>query len=307
MQNVEVYPSLRTTRSNKNIPIDQDGTNTTIIKISADKFDLLDRLGFALFVTSAVFLTIVLSFYIFAKQPDSKAIKFTFDDINLALLEEEEIEASSHEVTGPRVIRYRLPSNFSSINSDPRVTNQYNQYLTQIRFISKLIQRVTKKTTGNNLAQIIVKESKKHGYDPLFVTAVIMAESGFNKKAISSVGALGLMQLLPATAKYVASKLGENYWKGHSPLLHDESYNINLGVTYLKYLDAKFGGDKKLTLAAYNWGPGNLERSMKRGSSKLPAETQRYRDQILRNYSKWSSEFRQQQAQTTKTSANYLG
>jgi soluble lytic murein transglycosylase len=307
MQSVEIYPTLRTSRANRNFPVDQTRSRAASINLNGGKFDLLDRLGFALFVTSAVFLIIVLSFYVFAKQPDSKAKLFAFNDIDLALSPAESFFPYEFDSTGPKVIKYQLPNTFAAIKSDPRVASQYNQYLVQVRFISRLIQKITKKNAGTNLAQIIVKESKKHGYDPLFVTAVIMAESGFNKKAISSVGALGLMQLLPTTAKYISVKLGENYWKGHRPLLHDESYNINLGVTYLKYLDAKFGGDKKLTLAAYNWGPGNLERSLKRGSNKLPPETQRYRDSILRNYSKWTSEFRQQQAQNAKGNNNYVG
>ena len=307
MQSVEIYPTLRSSRANRNLPVDQNRSRAAAVNLNTEKFDLLDRLGFALFVTSAVFLIIVLSFYVFAKQPDSKAKLFAFNDIDLALSSEDILFYEESEDVGPKVIKYQLPNTFAAIKSDPRVENQYNQYLVQVRFISQLIQKITKKNAGSNLAQIIVKESKKNGYDPLFVTAVIMAESGFNKKAISPVGALGLMQLLPTTAKYISAKLGENYWKGHRPLLHDESYNINLGVTYLKYLDAKFGGDKKLTLAAYNWGPGNLERSLKRGSNKLPAETQRYRDSILRNYSKWTSEFRQQQAQNAKGVSNFLG
>jgi|GEM_PF-6530506 len=296
MPNVEIYPSLKDYRASKSSPGVRNRTNGRGATSEDATSQILDRVGFALFVTSAVALIIIFSFYFFAKQPDRKAIVLAFNDINLAL--EESLNSISiqenliKESSGPQVISYVLPDNFAAVRSDPRRASAYDHYLTQIRFISKVIQNRTKKPTGSNLAQIIVKESIKHGYDPLFVTAVIMAESGFNKKAISPVGALGLMQLLPATAKYIATKMGDEYWKGHRLLLHDESYNIQLGVSYLKYLDQKFGGDKRLTLAAYNWGPGNLQKSMNRGSNKLPSETSRYRDSILRNYTKWSNEFR---------------
>jgi hypothetical protein len=305
MQNVETYPHLRTPRVKKYSANDLKGSVDISLHSKNSNSQFLDRLGFALFITSSVALLIICSFYLMAKQPDRKAILMSFKDINLAL-EDSESEAE-YRATGPMVISYKLPTNFAAVRTDPRASSEYNQYLTQIRFISRVIQRVTKKPLGNNLAQIIVKESKKHGYDPLFVTAVIMAESGFNKKAISSVGALGLMQLLPSTAKYIAHKLGAEHWKGHRPLLHDESYNIKLGVTYLKYLSNKFGDDKRTILAAYNWGPGNVERSIKRGSTNLPSETVRYRDSIMRNYTKWTSELRQQRANSTAVKANLLG
>jgi soluble lytic murein transglycosylase-like protein len=305
MQNVETYPHLRNTRVKKCSSADLKRSVHISLQSNNGNSQFFDRLGFSLLITSTVAILIICSFYLMAKQPDRKAILMSFRDINLAL--EESYSESTYEEANPLVISYKLPSSFAAVRTDPRASSEYNQYLTQIRFISRVIQRVTKKPLGNNLAQIIVKESKKHGYDPLFVTAVIMAESGFNKKAISSVGAMGLMQLLPSTAKYIAHKLGAEHWKGHRPLLHDESYNIKLGVTYLKYLGNKFGDDKKTILAAYNWGPGNVERSIKRGSTKLPSETVRYRDSIMRNYSKWSSELRQQQVNSAAAKANLLG
>ncbi len=87
------------------------------------------------------------------------------------------------------------------------------------------------------------------------VLALIRQESGFHEGAVSSVGARGLMQLMPATAKQVAKGLKI----GYSPdRLHDPSYNVQLGTNYLGDLLSSFNGSYVLSLAAYNAGPGRV-------------------------------------------------
>jgi soluble lytic murein transglycosylase len=86
------------------------------------------------------------------------------------------------------------------------------------------------------------------------ILAVIRQESAFQEDAVSSAGALGLMQLMPATAKGVAKKTGLPYAKGR--LTSDPSYNISLGRAYLNELLGKFGGSYVLAIASYNAGPG---------------------------------------------------
>jgi soluble lytic murein transglycosylase len=86
------------------------------------------------------------------------------------------------------------------------------------------------------------------------ILAVIRQESAFQEDATSSAGALGLMQLMPATAKAVAKKNGLPYAKGR--LTSDPSYNISLGRAYLNELLGKFGGSYVLAIASYNAGPG---------------------------------------------------
>ena len=94
--------------------------------------------------------------------------------------------------------------------------------------------------------------------DKSLVLSVIRQESEFFRAAKSRTGALGLMQLMPKTAKEVAGKLKIKYEK--SKLITDENYNIRLGSHYLKYLLKRYKGSKVLTLAAYNAGPGNLRK-----------------------------------------------
>ena len=96
---------------------------------------------------------------------------------------------------------------------------------------------------------IILQAANRHQIDPDLVRAIIMAESGYNPKAISKKGARGLMQLMPRTAEALGVED-----------VFDPEHNINGGVKYFKQLLIQFDGDIKLALAAYNAGSGNVRR-----------------------------------------------
>jgi soluble lytic murein transglycosylase-like protein len=98
-------------------------------------------------------------------------------------------------------------------------------------------------------SQLIQSASEKYGVDADLVFSVIAAESNFNPRAVSRRGARGLMQLLPSTA----TRLGVKD-------IFDPAENIDAGTKYLRDLMARYRGDLVLTLAAYNAGPGAVQR-----------------------------------------------
>lgn len=163
-----------------------------------------------------------------------------------------------------------------------------SDYVTYVSSIIKDTRRSRDEHT--HLAHAIVLESLKAKYDPLLVAAVIKSESAFNTRAISVKGARGLMQIMPATGKYI-SELSNLDWHGHY-MLKDSTYNIQLGVRYLKYLENIYDGDRELALVAYNWGPGNLSRALRK-QGKIPASTVRYAKTIISDHRKWKRELNQ--------------
>src|SRR5580692_5307000 len=116
----------------------------------------------------------------------------------------------------------------------------------------------------------IVMAAARHNVDPNLVRAVVKVESNFNSNAVSRKGAMGLMQLMPSTAREL---------KVRNPF--DPEQNVDAGVRQLKQLLESYDGDIKLTLAAYNAGAGAVARS-----SGVPhyAETQNYVRRITNLY-----------------------
>ncbi|MBQ2713610.1 MAG: lytic transglycosylase domain-containing protein [Clostridia bacterium] len=96
--------------------------------------------------------------------------------------------------------------------------------------------------------------SQKFGVSPSLVASMINAESGFKETAKSSKGAVGLMQLMPSTAKWLCEKQGQEFFEEN---LFDAKNNINLGTYYMHYLLEKFES-VETAICAYNAGEGNV-------------------------------------------------
>lgn len=117
---------------------------------------------------------------------------------------------------------------------------------------------------------LIHEKAVKYDVDPALVAAVIEQESRFHSRARSQVGARGLMQLMPRTGRWLGARD-----------LYDPEQNVDAGVKYIKFLQERFDGNLKKTIAAYNAGQGNVDRY-----NGVPpfAETQTYVKKVLRNY-----------------------
>ena len=110
-----------------------------------------------------------------------------------------------------------------------------------------------------NYEQEIAASSARHDVDPFLVAAVCSTESGWDASAVSAKGAVGLMQVMPETARDMASRGlvdGEAY---SSDNLADPATNIEYGAAYLAYLLDYFDGNVDRAIAAYNGGMGNVE------------------------------------------------
>lgn len=137
-----------------------------------------------------------------------------------------------------------------------------------------VLQTSKSHTDPSWLDPVIAKASKKYGVDVGLIKAVIKAESDFNPQAVSHAGARGLMQLMPATAR----SLGVND-------SFDPEQNVMGGTRFLKDMLQRYRGNVDSALAAYNWGPGNVDKR----PDHLPRETRDYLARVKLLYASYSS------------------
>jgi soluble lytic murein transglycosylase-like protein len=132
-------------------------------------------------------------------------------------------------------------------------------------------------TEIEEVAAAIVRESLHYGFDPNLVLALIHIESRGDVFALSPAGAMGLMQIMPATGEELAAEFGI-LWIGPQTLFHPV-HNVRMGIAYLRQLETRFGS-LATALAAYNWGPGRIDARIRRGAA-LPV---RYTGLVLAAY-----------------------
>ena len=125
------------------------------------------------------------------------------------------------------------------------------------------------------LAHRILHESEKNSLDPVLILALIQVESRFDNSAVSSRGAQGLMQVKPVV---VAELIAEGILPERAERdLKDPLVNVQIGISYLAYLNAMFG-DLEVALVAYNWGPTRIRQKLAAKES-LPTA---YAEQVLK-------------------------
>ncbi len=125
---------------------------------------------------------------------------------------------------------------------------------------------------------VIRGHAENYDLDPALLAAVIYRESKFDADARSSSGAIGLMQLLPDTAKGIAVHTGGKEFVVED--LYDPEINVRYGSFYLRRLLRKYD-DERLALAAYNAGQANVDRWIEEGGEIQFPETRQYVDEVL--------------------------
>ncbi len=140
-----------------------------------------------------------------------------------------------------KIIKTALPYKIPAQNRLQNNTDTYNKKNKYLRFQAR--------KSENLFHPIIVEAANRYQVDPSLIKAVIMAESGYNPRAVSKKGAKGLMQLMPQTAEALGVEDSFN-----------PEHNINGGVRYLSQLVIKFDGDVELALAAYNAGSKKVRK-----------------------------------------------
>ena len=143
----------------------------------------------------------------------------------------------------------------------------------------RLVALINQSAAYRQVSALLQREATRHALDVELVKAIVAAESGFNARAVSPAGALGLMQVMPDTARMLG--LQGDAKQTVEQKLTDPETNVRLGTRYLRQLLAQFRGRADLAVAAYNAGPGAVRRRM-----AVPpyTETQNYVRTVLAIY-----------------------
>lgn len=183
----------------------------------------------------------------------------------------------SYEVRNLVIDQKSRISHASEILKDKAISRHLLHQRLSIGQIKDYIRSQNPKLDADKLAEAITLASRKYNYDPIFLLAIIKTESRFNSNAVGAVGEIGLMQIKPTTAEWIAKK--KNFpWINKDELFNPE-YNIHLGALYFKYLKKSLNSKASDYINAYNMGPGALRR--------VPAENDKvhtYFERVVKNY-----------------------
>jgi len=170
-------------------------------------------------------------------------------------------------------------ANLAATGEDPVSVSQSPSQLQDLSAtVEDVVPIVEKQSRHRDLSSswldpIMAKASKRYGVDVSLIKAVIKAESDFNPQAVSHAGARGLMQLMPATARSLG--VSDSF---------DPEQNVMGGTRFLSDMLKRYNGNVDSALAAYNWGPGNVDKR----PDHLPRETRDYLVRVKQLYSSYT-------------------
>jgi soluble lytic murein transglycosylase len=175
---------------------------------------------------------------------------FSLDERSIASIKPDVREEHARELLGSRYER-----SFISKLDDQDIEIEKHIIAIFERYLPKQY-----KEKASKIAHVLIVESMKHELDPYFLIALIAGESSFNPHANGPVGEIGLMQIRPSTARWIA-KLEKMPYRGKRSLKNPIE-NIKLGVAYISWIREKFDNHAQLYLAAYNMGRGNVNKAL---------------------------------------------
>ena len=214
-----------------------------------------------------------------------------------ARLEIKKVEIATRKNLSGVIWLTKLYNDANAYSDTQRIMQLYKNYKTKIRE-KELSDNFWKNFYPLAYAKAIHDSSKFFNVDPYFVKGLIRQESLFNAQVQSRAGAIGLMQIMPATGRnlYANSKNKEPFT---TEILFNPEKNIQLGVQYIHQLNKRFNKNKAHILISYNAGPHNLKKWLKRFKhindpdvfiESIPyPETRKYVKKVLRNYGIYQS------------------
>lgn len=174
-----------------------------------------------------------------------------------------QVQPSEPQAEKPKVAAVKVAA---PVRAKAQISEKVAIYANRIQRVNGDIER----PIAEKIAQRLLEKSSKYNVDPRLVFAVLAQESRFNPRAVSPVGARGLGQLMPATARSLGVRDA-----------FDITQNLDGTVRYLRDMLDTYGGNTRLALAAYNAGPGNVRRY---GGIPPFRETQNYVSRITAHY-----------------------
>jgi soluble lytic murein transglycosylase len=216
------------------------------------------------------------------------------------------LDMKQEAATELRVLQGQIPGRYASLIGVSKAFFELGDYHSSLNIILRNFDRSLERPVDGlpddlwllaypqGFWSSIVSASRAYGMDPCFVAAIIREESQFRPEALSPAGARGVMQVMPATAEWIARSAGLSGFDREQ--LFEADVNISVGTWYLSYLMKRFQGDLYRVSAAYNAGPEAVASWSGPGDAADPAafvetipylETRGYVKKVLRNYAEY--------------------
>lgn len=190
------------------------------------------------------------------KKIEKKSMKLVSGIVLVAILvmsaQPASVDAAMNKQVRNRITHAKELLGKSYKHSAVRKTEKADNIVEFVSNSTKKLLPKSQKNTAREITSVIMRESEKYGFDPIFLMAVIQNESSFNPRLKGSAGEIGLMQIKPDTAEWIAKTYKLEYHGAQS--LYRPEINISIGAAFMNKLRSQFASNSSLYLSAYNAG-----------------------------------------------------